>query len=76
MNLGIDIMLEKLWNLLGLVRVYTKKRGALPDFSDPLILTNGRHGCSVKAAIMQIHKALLKDMAYCYVWGRSVKHSP
>lgn len=56
MNLGIDILLEKIWDLLGLVRVYTKKRGALPDFSDPLILTHGRHGCTVKAAIMQIHK--------------------
>ena len=27
MNLGIDILLEKCWDLLGLVRVYTKKKG-------------------------------------------------
>ncbi len=39
MQLGIDILLEKLWSLLGLVRVYTKKKGCLPDFGDPLILT-------------------------------------
>jgi ribosome-interacting GTPase 1 len=52
MNLGIDILLEKIWDTLGLVRVYTKKRGHPPDFSDPLILTAGRHGVTVKSAIM------------------------
>ena len=52
MNLGIDILLEKIWDMLGLVRVYTKKKGNPPDFAEPLILTVGRHGCTVKAAIM------------------------
>jgi ribosome-interacting GTPase 1 len=51
MQLGIDILLEKIWEMLGLVRVYTKKKGAFPDFSDPLILTHGRHGCTIKSAI-------------------------
>lgn len=27
MNLGIDILLEKLWDTLALVRIYTKKKG-------------------------------------------------
>ena len=27
MNLGIDILLEKIWDMLGLVRIYTKKKG-------------------------------------------------
>jgi len=26
MNLGIDILLDKIWEQLGLVRVYTKKQ--------------------------------------------------
>lgn len=76
MNLGCDILLEKIWDTLGLVRIYTKKRGQLPDFSDPLILTQDRDGINVKSAIMQIHKGLLKDLNYAYVWGKSVKHSP
>ena len=25
---------------------------------------------------MQIHKALLKDFNYSFVWGKSVKYSP
>jgi len=39
MGLGMESLLERIWEKLALVRVYTKKRGALPDFSDPLILT-------------------------------------
>lgn len=61
MKLGIDILLEKLWDLLGLVRVYTKKKGCPPDFSDPLILTQGRHGCTIKSAILQIHKVIKRN---------------
>ena len=52
MNLGIDIMLEKIWAQLGLVRIYTKRKGESPDFEDPLFLTTGRGGLNVKSAIM------------------------
>mmetsp|Transcript_39924 Transcript_39924/g.38476 ORF Transcript_39924/g.38476 Transcript_39924/m.38476 type:complete len:106 (+) Transcript_39924:1-318(+) len=40
MKLGLDILREKIWDMLGMVRVYTKKKGMPPDFSDPLILTH------------------------------------
>jgi ribosome-interacting GTPase 1 len=76
MNLGCDILLERIWDTLGLVRVYTKKKGQAPDFGDPLILTKGRDGITVESAVMQIHRALIKDLSYAYVWGKSVKHSP
>jgi len=52
MNLGIDVLLERIWDMLGLVRIYTKKKGHQPDFSDPLILTTGRDGITVKSAIV------------------------
>ena len=58
------------------MRVYTKRLGEEPDFDDPLILTAGRNGLTVKSAIMQIHKDLLNEFAYAAVWGRSVKFSP
>jgi uncharacterized protein len=52
-ELGIDILIDKLWEQLGLVRVYTKRKGqAMPDFNDALILTTGRHGLTVKAAVL------------------------
>lgn len=27
MKLGVDILLEKIWEMMGMVRVYTKKKG-------------------------------------------------
>ena len=76
MRLGIDILMDKIWDQLGLVRVYTKRRGEQPDFKEPLILTRGRDGLTVKGAIMQIHRSLLDEFSYAAVWGRSVKFSP
>lgn len=51
-KLGFDILREKIWDMLGLVRAYTKRKGARPDFNDPLILTQGRHGTTIKGAIL------------------------
>lgn len=61
MKLGLDLLKEQLWDMLGLVRVYTKKKGSPPDLQDPLILTHGRGGYTVKAAIKQIHRQLIKS---------------
>lgn len=76
MNLGVDILLDKIWEQLGLVRVYTKKIGQPPDFSDPLILLQSRHGTTIKGALMQIHRDFIKEFSHAMVWGRSVKFNP
>ena len=75
-DLGLDILKNKIWANLGMVRVYTKKRCAAPDFADPIILTKDRGGTTVYHAIMQIHKELLSDFGSAYIWGRSCKFSP
>ena len=76
MKLGIDILMDRIWEQLALVRVYTKRRGEAPDFEEPLILTQGREGLTVKSAIMQLHKILLKEFKFAAVWGKSCKFSP
>ena len=38
-KLNYPYLLEKIWEKLALVRVYTKKKGNMPDFDDPLVLT-------------------------------------
>ncbi len=35
----LDYLLSRIWDYLGLVRVYTKKKGHAPDFSSPIVLT-------------------------------------
>jgi len=76
LDLGLDILRQKIWRALGMVRIYTKKRSEKPDFEDPLILTMGRGGLTVYHAILQIHKDLLNDFGSAYVWGKSCKFSP
>lgn len=49
LKLNFDGLLEKIWDMLDLVRVYTKKPNQMPDFDDPIVLTNDRNGCSVKS---------------------------
>ena len=31
MNLNLDVMLQRMWEYMGLVRIYTKRRGQAPD---------------------------------------------
>ena len=69
-----DSLLEKLWEYLKLVRIYTKPKGQLPDYESPVVLQTFR--CTVEDFCNKIHKSILKEMKYALVWGSSVKHQP
>lgn len=56
LGLGYDMLLTRMWENLGLIRVYTKKQGIPPKFTEPIILSAGRGGISMEAALGQIHK--------------------
>lgn len=76
LKLNFNALLEKIWDKLALVRVYTKKKACQPDLEDPLVLTKDRNGCTVKSSVEQIHRDLIKEFSYALVWGRSVKFVP
>jgi ribosome-interacting GTPase 1 len=38
-QLNLDRLLAKMWEQMGLVRVYTKPQGQQPDFSEPVVLS-------------------------------------
>lgn len=38
-QLNLDRLLAKMWDEMGLVRVYTKPQGQQPDFTDPVVLS-------------------------------------
>merc|ERR1719322_1743878 len=69
-----DSLLEKMWEYLALVRIYTKPKGQLPDYSLPVVLNSSR--CSVEDFCNKIHRTILKEFKYALVWGTSVKHQP
>lgn len=73
MMLNLDYLLENVWEYLSLIRVYTKKPGAPPDFDDCLIL---RKGVTVEHVCHAIHRTLVAGFKYALLWGQSAKFSP
>jgi len=76
LHLGLDYLLERIWESLGLVRVFTKKKGQPPAFNDPLVLTEGRGGVTVEHACQQVHKDMVKNFKFAVIWGTSTKYTP
>ena len=69
----MDYLLERIWKELNLNRVYTKRKGVLPDFSDAIIV---RDNATIEHVCHRIHRSLATDFKYALVWGRSTKHNP
>lgn len=76
LKLNMDGLLEKIWEMMALVRVYTKRIGSKPDFGAPVVLTKDRGGTTVDGLCNQIHRTLTKEFKYALVWGTSSKHYP
>ncbi|RYG59090.1 TGS domain-containing protein [archaeon] len=76
MSLNLDYLLQKMWDYMGLVRIYTKRRGQPPDLSEPVVLSNERHGLTVEAVCKTISKEFLAIFNFALVWGRSAKFNP
>lgn len=73
---GNQFFLAQIWEYLGLVRIYTKKKGEHPDFKEPVVLRKSKGGFSVRTACNSIHRELINNFKEAIVWGRSVKYSP
>ncbi len=64
---GLEELGRELYDLLGLVRVYSKLRGKKPE-KTPFVL---RRGQTVTDFAGQIHKDVIKHFKFARVWGRS-----
>ena len=67
---GLEELRLKVYQLLGIIRVYTKTPGGKPDFTDPIIL---KKGSTLEGAAAQVHKDFVARLKYARVWG-SGKH--
>lgn len=71
---NFDDLLEKMWEYLCLVRLYTKPKGQLPDYNAPVVLKLDRR--SVEDFCNKLHRNIIKEFKHALVWGSSVKHQP
>ncbi|KAI9462318.1 developmentally regulated GTP-binding protein [Lactarius psammicola] len=74
MDLNLKYLIDRVWDDLGLVKVYTKKRGAPPDLFDPICM---RKGSTIEDVCNGIHRSLATKFRYALVWsGKSSKFAP
>jgi len=71
---NLDELLDRIYEYLQLVRLYTKPKGQIPDFNEPVILRRGRS--SVLHFCNRIHRNMAGWMKHALVWGTSVKYNP
>lgn len=74
LNWNLDGLVEKIWEYLNFLRIYTKPKGQDPDYNEPVILPRNRN--SVEQFCDRIHKGIMRDFKYALVWGRSARHTP
>ena len=67
---GLEELKFKIFQLLDIIRVYTKTPGQKPDFNDPIILDNGS---TLEDAAQEVHKDFVARLKFARVWG-SGKH--
>jgi len=75
-ELNIDVLIDHIWEYLGLTRIYTKRRGQPPDLIEPTVLSAIRKGTTVKSLCSNISSVMLRDFSFAMVWGLSAKHEP
>lgn len=71
---NLDELLENIWDYCKMIRIYTKPKGQVPDYNAPVVL----HDTSptVEDFCNKIHKQLISQFKYAWVWGSSVRHQP
>ncbi|KAL1851160.1 Ribosome-interacting GTPase 2 [Paecilomyces lecythidis] len=73
LDLGIQDVVERVWKELRLIRIYTKRKGVDPDFSEALIV---RSNSTIEDVCDHIHRSLKETFKYALVWGASARHIP
>ena len=63
---GLDALAARLWELLALIRVYTKEPGKEPDRDRPFTLPVGS---TVEDLAGAIHRELVDKMRFARIWG-------
>ena len=69
-RIGLEELKLKIFQVLDIIRVYTKIPGQKPDLNDPIIL---ERGSMLADAAEAVHKDFLAKLKYARLWG-SGKH--
>jgi ribosome-interacting GTPase 1 len=65
-GMNIEQLKEEVYQLLGIIRVYTKAPGGEADLLEPVVL---KKGSTVEDVALSIHKDFHKKLRYAKIWG-------
>ena len=68
-GIGLEGLSRTLFNLLGIIRVYTKPPGKKPDLGEPFTLPAGS---TVMDLANAIHRELAEKLKFARIWGTGV----
>ena len=71
---NLEELLEKIWDYTKMLRIYTKPKGMEPDYEAPVVLHDDKP--TVENFCERLHKQLINQFKYAWVWGSSVRHQP
>ena len=70
-GISLEGLKLRIYQMLNIIRVYTKTPSQKPDFNDPIIL---ERGSTLEDAAAEVHKDFQAKLKYARVWG-SGKHN-
>mmetsp|Transcript_14583 Transcript_14583/g.21528 ORF Transcript_14583/g.21528 Transcript_14583/m.21528 type:complete len:266 (-) Transcript_14583:388-1185(-) len=72
---NLEELLEEIWNQCNMLRIYTKPRGQMPDYDEPVIMHSERNP-TIEEFCNRLHKDIINSFSHALVWGKSAKHQP
>ena len=69
-GVGLEELKLKIYQMLDIIRVYTKAPGEKPVFTDPVVI---KRGSTLEDAAAEVHKDFRDKLRYARLWG-SGKH--
>jgi ribosome-interacting GTPase 1 len=66
LGIGLDELKKQIFQVLDVIRVYTKEPGGKPDMAEPILL---ERGSTLEMAAASIHKSFAMRMKYPRIWG-------
>jgi hypothetical protein len=64
--MNFDEVKKEIYQILGILRVYTKIPGKEPDLMEPVIL---KKGSTVEEVALSVHKDFVAKLRYAKIWG-------
>lgn len=64
---NLEELMEEVWNRTNMLRVYTKPKGEIPDYEEPVILH--AENPTIEEFCNRLHRGLMAQFSHAWVWG-------